>query len=105
MNDKAREVLVKAALDGVPQTYGFYKDPNGGPGRCALGVLAEAIGVLNDTGIVATEPHEKMREQYELSDTEFFQIAEANDSGWDFLTIARKLGVDESLTHNQQEDN
>jgi hypothetical protein len=95
MNDKAREVLVKAAMDGVPQTYGHYKDPSGGPGRCALGVLAEAIGVLPE-GVFEIDSetrHKKMCEHYELSDTEFFQIAAANDNGWDFLTIARKLGA------------
>jgi len=102
MNDLAREVLVKAALDGVRQAKGTYRTKNGA--LCAFGVLFEAmdcqwlespnggyVAFIAGTGTVMS--------RYDISQEEAQEIIEANDKkGWDFLTIARKIGNKETET-------
>ena len=95
MNDRARDVLTQAALNGVEQIKGRYADGRGG--FCAVGILLEddrkrhgwewanwegvPARIKADFGIVAT--------------VDFNAIVHANDTlGWDFLTIARKVGVE-----------
>ena len=85
MNDNARAVLIDAAMRGVKQIKGWYHDDAGG--RCAIGVLCEAAGT--DWGCIPGS-------LFDLSLDEAVQIMRANDDlGWDFLTIARKIGVPE----------
>jgi hypothetical protein len=102
MNEKAVEVLVDAALRGVPQARGSFVS---GEARCALGVLGEAMGLsmVSETFYpCALSAHYEMRfhrmrcpvchkEQF----AEDRLVAHLNDAHeWDFLTIARKLGPD-----------
>ena len=89
MNELARETLVAAALNGVRQVKGMFRDHGGG--RCAVGVLMESCavpfnGFLNGDLTALCE-------RYQTSVQELAQIVDANDNkGWDFLTIARKFG-------------
>lgn len=41
MNDLARDLLRKAALDNVRQIYGAYQDDRGG--YCAMGILMKSM--------------------------------------------------------------
>lgn len=85
MNDRAREALVAAALSGVKQIKGAFADDDGG--RCALGVLIDAWQKDNALPI---------DEWAEISAGDAKLIQDANDIlEWDFLTIARKIGVKE----------
>ena len=96
MNERGVEVLVAAALAGVPQIQGALKD--NGEGRCAMGVLADAKplgrGLVRYFGLA-----EKRMACPECGATSFSYLYERgliihlNDRhGWDFLAIARKLG-------------
>ena len=93
MNERAVEVLVKAAMDGVRQIRGEMTDPDGG--RCALG----ALGFTNTSSFaialmygMSFAPMMCPECSVAFSD-EIGLIAHLNDfHGWDFLTIARKLG-------------
>ena len=92
MNDLARETLTQAALDGVRQIKGWFKDDRGG--FCALGVLkfnllcvekwcVEKYGLsapcmeCPECGALYTEPGLVVH----LND----------DHNWDFLMIASKF--------------
>ena len=84
MNDRARELLIKAALDGVPQTRGTYSS---GGAYCAIGLLEKAAGCFY--------PRQQFIDLYDIQEWEADEIMYANDHlGWDFLTIARKVGVE-----------
>jgi len=93
MNDLARQVLVKAALDGVKQAKGVFRDNDGG--LCAWGALFEGMSCswLEMNGHwTASLPCDPML-HYDISQEESRDIVDANDKkGWDFLTIARKIG-------------
>ncbi len=101
MNERAREALVAAALKGVRQIKGSLSD--GADGRCALGVLAESVfgecrGAQNDA-----EADQIWKVLGINRDIEG-QIMNANDYlGWDFLTIARKMGNDDAVVNPIQE--
>lgn len=97
MNDRAREVLVAAALAGHRQIKYFMHFP-GDLGDCALGVLhlalhqtrKEACDCMSTRGKSTRE----LQEAYALTRKDYGDITEANDDlGWDLLTIARKVGV------------
>jgi hypothetical protein len=89
MNERARGALVTAALNGVPQIKELYR---WGPGRCAIGVLLDEFGLSEREGNTV----DVLAALAGLSSGEFSDIMEANDlKGWDFLTIARKIGTDE----------
>jgi hypothetical protein len=82
MNDRAREVLVQAALSGVRQIKGRASDGRGG--YCAVGVLK----------LYHRDKTQYWTHAYDISDEEWGEIIRANDNlGWDFITIARKVGV------------
>jgi hypothetical protein len=102
MNDRVREALVTAALNGTKQIKGAYKDRHGG--RCALGVIMEHAGLEFGFTIHPTDAWHKIG----LTPDEFFSIQRANDNlGWDFLIIARKIGTpeyDEALSQLTEED-
>jgi hypothetical protein len=94
MNDKGREALVKAALDGVEQTFGaFMQDEK----RCAVGVLMEAAG--NPQFLSAVNVSFDLRDGPQACPacdesgwSEMNLIMHLNDAHrFDFLTIARKL--------------
>lgn len=96
MNDRAREALVAAALQGVRQIKGKLHDGKGG--HCAYGIIhldlhqGNEQAALECVGQLTGAPHCKLRVEY-LAD---FEIVAANDTrGWDFLTIARKCGNEE----------
>lgn len=99
MNDKARELLIKAALDGVPQVHGTLFS---GEGRCAMGVIIEGLGlkekwyVMKETPPMLRDSTVFWREVFKeagMNPYEHGRVVEMNDSdGFDFLTIARKLG-------------
>jgi len=96
VNDKAREALVQAALQGTRQITGAFRDDD--DGRCALGVLYDAMGVEFPTVCMSVELREQLCITYDISNDEGSDIVNANDIlKWDFLTIARKIGnIDES---------
>ncbi len=98
MNDEAREVLVAAALRGHKQARGALHDVP--EGECALGVLHLAVHPTRDRAMVCAAlggGHcEEMERRFAIGYFEAMAIASANDEeGWDFLTIARKIGVKE----------
>lgn len=94
MNDRARDVLVDAALRGVRQIKGVLHD--GKNGYCAMGVLCEAIrregGVEWLFGYRTTsEIADEVERRYDITLKEWHRIVHANNElGWDFLDIARK---------------
>jgi hypothetical protein len=92
MNDRAREALVEASLKGVNQIKRAYKTDKG---QCALGVLLEKTGWYEEFWIPCVAS-EMIRSEFEMSNKELKDIVYANDVlGWDFLTIARKIGTQE----------
>lgn len=89
MNDRAREALVAAALNGVKQIRYGWRDDHGG--FCALGVLMEDCKGWHLFSV------EHLDKEYGLTKNEREVILRANDVlGWDFLTIARKFGNNDS---------
>ena len=101
MNDRAREILATAGLQGHPQ---IRKTWHTDKGECALGVLHLACHATREEALqcynARQNNHEynnfsEIREMFDLSWPELRQIWTANDNGWDFLTIARKIGVPE----------
>ena len=86
MNDRARDVLVNAAMVGVTQICGQLQAPlgNGRVGYCALGWLWHQLGETEEfADVYGFLPHS----------AESRAIIKANDyDKWDFLTIARKVG-------------
>jgi hypothetical protein len=98
MNELAREALVTAALKGVPQIKGHYRDLNGGPGRCAMGVIYENAGLLFSNQNVDKSANFVLLDKYGITLEDWQDIVDANDDkGWDFLTIARKIGNDDAV--------
>ena len=98
MNDRAREALIAAALSGVKQIKGRVHDGQGG--HCALGVLHLAVHGGNELLALKCHPtlcgFEHFGAFFELDQCEQTEIIQRNDTdGWDFLTIARKIGVPE----------
>ena len=112
MNQEAVDVLVAAALAGRRQVYGRLSTSGGG--RCALGFLCEAAGLVHEDGSVYYKP--EILGRYGLSPRlrvnpmgndvacltcsgalhEPTLITHLNDDHeWDLLTIARKLGPSE----------
>ena len=98
MNDEARELLVKAALEGHPQIRGDYHDFSSG-GDCALGIFHRAMHngqqCYHGTWADAKACSDSMAERFGLSVNDRLEIARRNDGrmGYephDFLTIARK---------------
>lgn len=91
MNDRARGLLVKAALDGVRQIPDRTHDGYGG--FCAGGVLladAEARGIK----LPARGFWPAMKREYGIGSlNEWREIVDANRAGRDFLHIADKCGV------------
>jgi hypothetical protein len=105
MNERGLDALVQAALAGQKQIFGSMNDRRGG--LCALGVLAQAAGVLDEPighrfSVIAAayDLHGarkcplsecSRRDPWRMSEAEL--IVHLNDHHrWDFLTIARKLG-------------
>jgi hypothetical protein len=96
VNDRAREVLIQAAMNGLRQITGRAFDAD--DGRCALGALWEAL---------PDKSHFAMQRVYELDmarDTECPECGKRQYAGevgliehlnddhrFDFLTIARKM--------------
>ena len=106
MNERAREVLVKAALDGVKQVRGSYVT---GTAMCALGVLAHALCGNADvvqvgeqefseaTGISFAISAQECPACGKVRSSEFALIYHLNDEHeLDFLTIARKVGTEDT---------
>lgn len=99
MNDLARERLREAALKGVPQIKGMYRDPFGG--RCALGVLDQEGRLSTTSWQALTEFQVRLGLSDELRGcpecgkgpyTEPGLILHYNDDhDMDFLAIANKL--------------
>ena len=98
MNDRAREALIAAALNGVKQITGRMHDGQGG--HCALGVLHLASHHGDEHETLCCHPDRcnfrLFSATYAIDQNEQTSIIRANDTyGWDFLTIARKIGVPE----------
>jgi hypothetical protein len=98
MNNEARDLLVSAWLRGVKQIRYRLADADGG--RCAMGVLMEALGVpltVMDVRFRTEETeaaHALVRKAYDLTREEVLDVTRRNNElGQDFLTIARKTGV------------
>ena len=97
MNDLARGALVAAALRGHKQIQCSLHDHDEG-GECALGVIhLAAHGGNREQALLCQRQADCAHMWGDLSAREGEDIARANDlKGWDFLTIARKIGVTES---------
>jgi hypothetical protein len=98
MNEEARELLVQAALEGRKQIKYAMHDGEGG--SCAVGILHEALHATYADAVACMEEHRSCWYQAErrfgINLSESTDIVGANDDkGWDFLTIARKVGRDE----------
>ena len=98
MNDVARDILVEAALKGVKQARGCFRDGNGS--FCAMGVLYQKLADM-DLGTWDEEGFDTWRADavertFGVTPLEQAAIVRANDVlNWDFLTIARKIGVND----------
>lgn len=97
MNERARWALVRTALDGKPQgRFALHS----ATGDCALGVIhRDAHESCGEDPMTCTyhDPYACAISWGELSYQEMHQITAANDiDGWDFLTIARKIGLKEN---------
>jgi hypothetical protein len=108
MNAWGREVLIRAALDGVPQSYALMKEErwDGTIAYCARGLLQEAIHDKCGDGDGAAAmnrllldyyPDERCPEcglQFKRGAEEFQLAVHYNDDHrFDFLTIAQKMPV------------
>ena len=98
MNDRAREALIAAALNGVKQIRDKMHDGQGG--YCAMGVLHVATHAGDEWAAWTCHSNvctfEIFSRNYDIDQGELTAIIRANDTdGWDFLTIARKIGVPE----------
>jgi len=104
MNERGANLLVQAALKGVPQgKYALKSDD----GLCAIGVLAQdyldrhgltwkEAGRLCEGCGYHTKPHyHGLKSDHAMQLTREYGgvhgVAEANNAGMDFLTIARKF--------------
>lgn len=99
MNDRAREALVAAALSGHKQSRGTFHHRDGGD--CAMGVLniarhngsrEKAVAEMNKHGAC---PWRKVETWAGMTQEESQEMTQRNDEGWDFLTIARKCGIND----------
>ena len=89
MNERGVEVLMDAAMRGVPQVYSKLED--GRDGRCAIGVMLEA---LFGTAAWGTHTADEFNEAYGTTSNEIDKIVSLNNTErLDFIGIARKLGV------------
>ena len=106
MNDEAREVLVAAGLRGHEQAQGRLHS-RVREADCALGVLhltmhqnrreALACSSLGILGWSAMQDPclDTLLQRYAITSQDEHEIIRRNDEdGWDFLTIARKVGLD-----------
>jgi hypothetical protein len=95
MNERAREALVAAALSGRSQIKRRMHDEFGG--ACAAGVLFENVTGERHQAFTQYKEFRKVLEELDISERELTRIWHANDiHGWDFLTIARKIGNDDA---------
>lgn len=104
MNELARSVLVSASLEGIEQVQRELHTHSNR--HCALGVLHYYAHGKNLTDAKHCRIINcQAMNVYQISNEEWNKIIEANDElGWDFLTIARKLGSPEISTgedHNE----
>ena len=104
----AREVLIQAALDGVPQAFGTIEQEraDGTVARCARGVLQAAVygrwseGAAGlDWPIATTYPDHRCPEcgrEFHATAAEWQLVNHYNDDHhFDFLTIAQKMPVED----------
>jgi hypothetical protein len=104
MNERAVEVLVKAALGGVPQARGKYVS---GRKVCALGALGfrgpgqqpnqDVLALAREFGLRTDRVACPLCDEAEFrvhGDEASIVMHMNDDHGADFLTIARKLGPD-----------
>lgn len=93
MNEQAREVLVRAAMDGHPQAQGAYHKEDGSD--CAIGLLHLTLHRTRYEAMACVDGRcwmAKLRDRFGLDCDETERIFAANDVvGWDFLTIATKF--------------
>lgn len=94
MNERARAVLVDAALRGVRQGVGYW---HMGGKMCAIGALHAAMpGHRASYGGCCGMPDEvidQLQKDYDITDSEYSEIIQLNDSGVDFLGIVHKVGA------------
>jgi hypothetical protein len=105
MNDEARDLLIAAHMRGHKQARRVFHDRDGG--ECPLGLLHVVVhgGQSQAIECIRNHPHlhpnqgmdcvRRLCERFEISKEDWHDIIEATDGkGWDYLTIARKIGVD-----------
>jgi len=99
MTRAAREALIQAALDGVPQLIGRLFDGRGG--YCALGVLEklsdEQTGLSTPVNAcpICGATEETYHNGYEIRNEGALLVHYNNDHLFDFLTCANKMPVSE----------
>ena len=92
MNERGVAALVSAAMRGVPQIRGAFRN---GEGRCVLGVLHDALPapLVSATAYFGLALFSVCRDCEELFASEYCLLPHLNDRHrWDFLKIARTLG-------------
>lgn len=90
MNQKARDLLVQAALDGHVQIKGHLHEHNG-KGDCAAGILHIGYhGSREEALLCYATCIQDIRKVFELGPNELGYIISLNDRGKDFLYIANK---------------
>jgi len=95
MNERAREVLVKAALDGVPQWFRGVPTTAGDRAKCAVIALSDAIPVNADIYTaydLSRTPQRCSVCDWSATDEALLLIHLNDTHRFDFLTIARKVG-------------
>lgn len=104
MNDEAREILVAAGLRGDKQAIGKLHDRDGAD--CAMGKLHlamhatrdEALLCSNSGGYVFGACGKALVKRFDMANSQW-EVTDANNNRrWDFLTIARKVGVKEETS-------
>ena len=100
MNEKAADILVKAALDGVKRVEGGLRRSDGS--MCALGVLTNDL--IERNLMKPWRPYE--RKSYESYDIGDWMVCPSPDELWKVLLSQEfSIDVDESHRITRQNDN
>lgn len=91
MNERGKQALIDAQMRGVPQLRGRLFDGEGG--FCAGGVLLVEAGLMLMDGWInnKTTLWSDLLQAYGLDREEWQRMVNMNNTGADFIKIAREL--------------
>lgn len=98
MNDRGRQALIDAQLQGIPQIRHKLYDGKGG--LCAAGVLYVAHGLITREGRRTTKHIHGVYPEFGMTPDEWGQMIRMNDNdnlGYDFIKIAWELPDTEGM--------